>query len=639
MLLLLFATPLSANIINIPADFATITEGINASTNGDTILVNNGTYTENINFNGKNILLTSQYSNSADTTDIIQTIINGNNVASVVTFENGESNTAILSGFTIMNGSASRGGGIFCKDASSPSLTNLIIKENEATLYGGGIYCFTQSDAKIENVKLINNSASSRGGAIYAGNSNPLIKNSIISDNTCNAYGGGIYAFNSAFVLQNSTMSNNSASFSGGSIYCKSGSDPILINSIIWNNSPQEISFSSSGEPDSLIAVRCNIQGGEIMVENGESGFLDFSNNNINTDPRFQNMIGTDFNLSNESPCIGAGAISVEINGIVYNSPANDIYGNTRPDPISSNPDIGAVEQPRGFPLVLAPENLSTVAANKMITLSWTGNTENYLHKYKIYRDTVSPATTLIDSIIASPGIDTSYTDSILTNGQTYYYRITAIDTTGDESQFSNEVSDIPYDNQAPDSPQGLTVTDSVQAINLKWNSNPESDLVYYNIYKSDLTGVWADSVYFIGKIYAPDTTLIDSSIQHGTKYFYTITAVDTAGNESIESNEFSVSAIFIEVTNVNFAQRTDGSTLIDIYYTFTGHDTTHYTVIPHVQPDTTSGWTELTIISGDVGNNVLPGTNKHLIWNLGSEMNDIFSEQAKMKITVTTND
>ena len=65
-----------------------------------------GTYIENINYNGKNIVVGSLFLSSGDTSYISQTIIDGNQNGSVVTFENGEDSTAILSGILITNGYA-----------------------------------------------------------------------------------------------------------------------------------------------------------------------------------------------------------------------------------------------------------------------------------------------------------------------------------------------------------------------------------------------------------------------------------------------------------------------------------------------------------------------------------------------------
>ena len=87
-------------VLNVPADYGTVQEGIDATIDGDTVLVAAGTYVENINFNGKNIVVTSSQG-----TD--RTIIDGNQDGSVVTFENGENSTAILSSFTITNGNGS----------------------------------------------------------------------------------------------------------------------------------------------------------------------------------------------------------------------------------------------------------------------------------------------------------------------------------------------------------------------------------------------------------------------------------------------------------------------------------------------------------------------------------------------------
>ena len=63
-----------ATTINIPADYSTIQAGIDASSDGDTILVAEGTYTENINYNGKNIVVGSLYLTTQDTSYILSLI-------------------------------------------------------------------------------------------------------------------------------------------------------------------------------------------------------------------------------------------------------------------------------------------------------------------------------------------------------------------------------------------------------------------------------------------------------------------------------------------------------------------------------------------------------------------------------------
>jgi len=84
--------------------FSTIQGAINCAYENDTILVAPGTYVENINYNGKNIVVSSLFLTTQDTSYISQTIIDGNQNGSVVTFENGEDSTAFLTGFTIKNG-------------------------------------------------------------------------------------------------------------------------------------------------------------------------------------------------------------------------------------------------------------------------------------------------------------------------------------------------------------------------------------------------------------------------------------------------------------------------------------------------------------------------------------------------------
>ena len=189
-LFLILSTFLYATIINIPADQPTIQAGINVAVDGDTVLVQPETYVENINYNGKNITVASLFLTTQDTTYISNTIIDGGqpsnpDSASVVTFENSENLSAILSGFTIRNGSGTYadpsgsgyyhylGGGIFCLD-SDPNLENLQISENTVESCGAGIYCYN-SNPNLENIAILYNSAGSRGGGICCKeNSNPF---------------------------------------------------------------------------------------------------------------------------------------------------------------------------------------------------------------------------------------------------------------------------------------------------------------------------------------------------------------------------------------------------------------------------------------------------------------------------------
>ena len=92
------------------------------------------------------------------------------------------------------------------------------------------------------------------------------------------------------------------------------------------------------------------------------------------------------------------------------------------------------------------PTNLSAVKDSATITLKWHQSTAINFKMYRIYGDTVSEPTALIDSILTKS--DTTLTLSGLTNGLTYYFRISTVNTDGLESALSSQVSAVP--NPAP---------------------------------------------------------------------------------------------------------------------------------------------------------------------------------------------
>ena len=330
----------SANVINVPGDFSTIQAGIEASADNDTVLVQPGTYQENLNFNGHNIVVGSLFLTTEDDAYIVTTIIDGNQTGSVVIFASSESEQARLIGFTIQNGLADDGGGIYC-NGSQPTITHNTIQGNQTTITGlgsgggiycenalpiieynnimdnvagfggGGIHCRTNSNAIIRFNTISGNGAlgnlSGLGGGIYCGdNSNPEINFNVIHGNSVNNYGGGICSHLSNPTINQNTIYNNSAysyyQGNGGGICCLECS-PEITNTIIWGNHAPE--GDQIYEYDGIADVTfCDIQGGWT----GEG--------NIDCRPLFCNSAEGDFQLAETSCCLGAGEGGVDIGAL-----------------------------------------------------------------------------------------------------------------------------------------------------------------------------------------------------------------------------------------------------------------------------------------------------------------------------------
>ncbi|MDP8229402.1 MAG: T9SS type A sorting domain-containing protein [Candidatus Electryoneaceae bacterium] len=324
---------------NVPDDYETIQAAIDASFDGDTVLVHPGEYVENIDFCGKAIVVIG---NPDDPSEVI---IDGDENGSVVRFANEEDANSVLSGFTLTNGTGSSdlmgdrcGGGIICL-ISSPTLTHLKITENVAR-FGGGIFV-QYSSPKVSYVSITNNQAYTSGGGLYCSRETDVeISFTLICGNSARNYGSGVDCFTSAHCLFTNVAIINNTGGAGGfaTIACD---DVEIINSILWGNNGCQI-FNGVANQDTLIISHTNIEGGEEGIETNNNCEIIWLEGNIDEDPQFVNPDEGDFHLTEDSPCIDTGTAFFVWEGDTLINLSEEQY-------IGDAPDMGAFEyDPQG---------------------------------------------------------------------------------------------------------------------------------------------------------------------------------------------------------------------------------------------------------------------------------------------------
>ena len=315
----------------------TIQSAIDATYNNDEIIVSVGTYYENINFGGKNIILRS--TDPTNQSVVRRTIIDGGMNGSVVTFSGEESPDCVLSGLTITNGSGfgeTYGGGIFGGYSNTTGAGTLatiqynIISANRVvahcfpcSTFGGGL---CNCDGTIQYNIISGNLAlggegNGVGGGLYS--CDGVIQNNIITGNWAfgwNSRGGGIYCEGGGVTIRNCTISGNLAAYGGG-IYnrvrfgsggsCDNSST--ITNCILWGNeAPNGKEIYWDDDAGDILVSYSDVQGGWEGQGNidadpcfVEAGFWDA---NGTLDIWYDDFwVEGDYHLRPESLCIDAG--------------------------------------------------------------------------------------------------------------------------------------------------------------------------------------------------------------------------------------------------------------------------------------------------------------------------------------------
>jgi len=423
--------------------YATIQKAINESFSGDTVLVSPGNYIENIDYNEKKIIVASEYLITGDTSLVSSTLIQGESSGYVATL-NGS-----LIGFTIQGGYSDfqETDGIYVPqqdDGTHILLSNIEVRG--CKIYNGSGVAITleTSSVTLENLKLIDNQDqyNSDGVLLIKGQGGSVNIDNCLFENNRAALGSAIKISGEYQVtLDNSIIHNNQTTLdSGGTIWCEGGSELIIKNMLMANNS-SGISVLNEQTDQKLAIINSTIdqnnyglhleeeypptneKPGLVIVNSIFSGHLvDISG--VYTDPEFisqyidkiniyhsiidtlenwdiinsgsQNTTtanyyedSTSYVLSSFSPAIGGGISSITINDVEYMAPDEDLYNQPRPNPSGSNPDMGAIENILGVPeqditspeitsVSLVPSSFISTNENSIVELELSEPIESY---------------------------------------------------------------------------------------------------------------------------------------------------------------------------------------------------------------------------------------------------------------------
>jgi type II secretory pathway pseudopilin PulG/sugar lactone lactonase YvrE len=210
---------------------------------------------------------------------------------------------------------------------------------------------------------------------------------------------------------------------------------------------------------------------------------------------------------------------------------------------VVTNPDSQLVTLTDGFSVTTitilvpgVPNLTSVVSGNGQATLNWTAPSSDggsSITNYEIYRSTSSGS----ETFLAEVGNVLTYTNTSLTNGTTYYYKVAAKNSVGIGSQ-SNEMS-VVLAPIAPSAPQSLSATNGNQQVTLNWlvpTDNGGSAVTNYEIYRSTSSGGEGSTpIAEVGNV----LTYTNTGLTNDTTYYYKVAAKNSVGIGS-QSNEIS---------------------------------------------------------------------------------------------------
>ena len=267
----------------VPTDYSTIQEALETASPAEKVILEPGVYYERIIFPVKDITLCSRYVLDNDPSYIENTIIDGTNGNTGITFINVSkfNDLGKVKGLTFQNFTEAA---IKCFDNKYPALSNLIIRNNNTKTYGA-LYFQSCTNHNISNLLIYNNSGNANGCAVSLSNADIKITNCTITGN------------------------------SKCPIYSSNYSKLEVLNSILYSNYDYSIILNETNKY--CLISYSDVEDGFNGIQNLSTGNL-LLNNTIDLNPLFLYPAASDYHLQSNSPCIDTGEdleIYLDFNG------------------------------------------------------------------------------------------------------------------------------------------------------------------------------------------------------------------------------------------------------------------------------------------------------------------------------------
>lgn len=349
--------------------YLTINYAISQASDGDKIYVRPGTYAETVDIN-KGVVIHSDAERLGNSAYRDSTIIDGgDNICVQVVNQYSDFETE-LAGFTFKDGSQTSGDNQGALKFQNSSNVSVLVKNSRIT-------------SSADNGQCCGN-----GGVIYASNIRKLTFRDMLIDNNGSStqearsiialwgVSQGVDFINTRFInnhvterlihinnytdvyVENSVFYGNSAQWDNQPIFFLDYSGTVVLNHVTVSNNDghQAMYVASLNGNTEFYAFNSILDAFQVLNSSRDynisnsfirNNSLSGNGNNLGIDNVFGNssaVSNVNYSLASSSAAIGIGTSSINLGGTIYESPAVDLYGISRPNPVGSNPDAGAIE-------------------------------------------------------------------------------------------------------------------------------------------------------------------------------------------------------------------------------------------------------------------------------------------------------